>query len=138
MFPTRGFKENVFYALSARSPGFRKRTLGYQVLMNEGRLLNQTKRVSRLSTIYGQNLPETTKDYYNVSKSTSLNKILTPLSRNPCFIKPMIYVPACQLCFQFTTSVPHYVAGCTHYSYQVKRVKKTKRKKNLPLGKFQP
>ena len=63
----------------------------------------KTKRVSRLSTIYqkrqnfqnffGQNLPETTKDYYNVSKSTSLNKILTPLSRNPCFIKPMIYVP---------------------------------------------
>ena len=53
----------------------------------------KTKRVSRLSTIYGQNLPEKTKDCYNVSKSTSLNKILTRLSRNPCFIKPMIYVP---------------------------------------------
>ena len=37
----------------------------------------KTKRFSRLSTIYGQNKPEKTKDCYNVSKSSSLNKILT-------------------------------------------------------------
>ena len=62
----------------ASAPQDSKRMFGYQVLMNADLPLNQNKAYFQaFTTKYGQNWPETTKDYFNVSNSTLLNKDLT-------------------------------------------------------------